>query len=129
MRLARFFCGPVMLLLGINHFVMPHVYETIIPDYIPAPRAMVYISGVAEIVAALMTMHPRTRRPGGYFLIAVLVAIFPANVHMALNPERYPNLPELGLYARLPLQALFIYWAYVVATRSNEAEPTRAAAA
>lgn len=120
--MARFFCGPVMLLLGINHFVMPDVYETIIPDYIPAPREMVYASGVAEVVAALMTMHPRTRRPGGFLLLAVLVAIFPANVHMALHPERYPNLPEIGLYARLPLQALFVYWAYLVATRSPKPE-------
>ena len=123
MRLARFFCGPVMLLLGINHFVMPDAYESIIPDYIPAPREMVYISGVAEIAAALMTMHPRTRRAGGFFLIAVLVAIFPANVHMALNPEDYPNLPAVGLYARLPLQALFLYWAYLVATRRTDPEP------
>ena len=120
MRIARFFSGPVMLLLGINHFVMPHVYEKIIPDYIPAQREVVYISGVAEIVAALMTMYPRTRRAGGWFLIAVLATVFPANVHMALQPERYPSLPEAGLYLRLPLQALFIYWAYLVATRPRE---------
>ena len=117
MRIARLFCGPVMFLLGLNHFINPEFYEKILPDYIPAPREMVYISGVAEIVAALMTMHARTRRPGGYFFIAVLVAIFPANVHMALNPDRYPGLPEAGLWARLPLQALFVYWAYRVATK------------
>ena len=117
-----------MLLLGINHFVMPHVYEKIIPDYVPAQREAVYISGVAEVLAALMTMYPRTRRAGGFFLIAVLVVIFPANVHMALHPERYPNLPEVGLYARLPLQALFIYWAFLVATRPIETEAKEAAA-
>jgi uncharacterized membrane protein len=106
-----------MLLLGINHFVMPDVYVRIIPDFISAKEEAVYISGVAEIIAALMTMFPRTRRTGGFLLIAVLVAVFPANVHMALHPERYPSLPEAGLYARLPLQALFIYWAYLVATK------------
>ena len=106
-----------MLLLGLNHFVMPQTYEAIVPDYISAKTEVVYISGVAEVLAALMTMYPRTRRVGGWFLIAVLVAVFPANVHMALNAEDYPNLPEAGLYARLPLQAVFIYWAYLVATR------------
>ena len=117
MRIARFFCGPLMLLAGLNHFINPHFYEAIMPDYMSAEREVVYVSGVAEMVAALMTMIPRTRRPGGFLLIAVLIAIFPANVHMALNPDRYPKLPVAGLYARLPLQALFVYWAYKVATK------------
>jgi uncharacterized membrane protein len=106
-----------MFLLGLNHFINPEFYEAILPDFISADREVVYVSGVAEMVAALMTLYPRTRKPGGYFLIATLIAIFPANVHMAIHPERFPKLPEAGLWARLPLQALFVYWAYKVATK------------
>ena len=93
------------------------------PDYLPADTHMplVYASGVAELVGALATMHPKTRRAGGIFLIATLVAIFPANVHMAVNPEQYPKVPggEAALYARLPLQVLFIYWVWL-ATLAEE---------
>ena len=104
-----------MALLGINHFVMPRTYAAIMPDYLPAHMPLVYASGVAEIAGALATMHPRTRRPGAWFLIATLVAIFPANVHMAMNADRYPKVPggEATLIARLPLQALFIYWVWL----------------
>ena len=115
--MARFFCGPVVLALGLNHFVMPRTYEAIVPDYIPEKTEVVYLSGVLEVVAALMTMNERTRRVGGWFLIAVLVAIFPANVHMAISADRYPAVPEAVLWTRLPFQALFVYWAYKVATK------------
>jgi uncharacterized membrane protein len=109
-RVARVFAGPVMAAAGINHFVMPRTYEAIMPDYLPAHRELVYASGVAELGSALATMHPRTRRAGGWALIATLVAVFPANLHMALHPERYRNIPEAALWARLPLQLGIIAW-------------------
>jgi uncharacterized membrane protein len=114
MRLARFFSGPLMTLAGINHFVSPRFYLAIMPDYLPAHRELVYASGVAEAAGALGTMHPRTRRPAGWFLIATLIGVFPANVHMAMHPERYEKIPggKPALIARLPLQALFVYWVY-----------------
>ena len=110
-----------MALLGLNHFVVPKAYESIMPDYLPADThlPLVYISGVAEAAAALATMHPKTRKPAGLFLIATLVAIFPANVHMALHPERYPKIPEAALYARLPLQALFVYWVWLATQKDD----------
>ena len=122
---ARFFSGPVMILAGINHFVMPAVYEKIIPPELPAPRALVYVSGVAEILGGLGTMHPRTRRPAGWFLIATLVAVFPGNIYMAAKAEEFPGVPggAATLYARLPLQVLFIYWVYLAALRRPD-EPT-----
>jgi uncharacterized membrane protein len=95
------------------HFVIPRTYESIVPDYLPAARALVYVSGVAEIAGGAGVLHPRTRRLGSWWSIATLIAVFPANVHMALHPERYRMIPggRPALIARLPFQALFIAWA------------------
>jgi uncharacterized membrane protein len=94
------------------HFIIPRTYESIVPDQLPAKRALVYASGVAEIVGGAAVLHSRTRRAGSLFSIATLLAVFPANVHMALHPERYP-VPggRRSLYLRLPVQLLFIAWA------------------
>ena len=126
-RIARIFAGPVMTLAGINHFVMPRAYESIMPDYLPAHRALVYASGVVEIAGALATMHPRTRKAGGWILIVTLVAIFPANVHMALHPDRYPDVPggQIGLLALLPLQILFVYLVWRATLSDEAARPPR----
>lgn len=116
MRLiARIFAGPVMALAGVNHFVMPDLYAGIIPSFLPAPHALVYASGAAELGGALMTLHPSTRRVGGWVLVTTLIAIFPANIFMAMNAEDYPDVPggQVSLLARLPLQILFVYWAWL----------------
>lgn len=115
---ARLF-GPVFIFAGLLHFVIPRTYEAIVPDWLPAHRALVYASGVAEVAAGAATLHPRTRRFGGRLSVATLLAVFPANVHMALHPERYP-VPggRTALYVRLPLQALFIAWARAAARTS-----------
>jgi len=122
-RIAVAFAGPVMTLAGINHFVMPHAYASIVPALLPAPMALVYVSGVAEIVGGLGAMHPRTRRAAGWLLIATLIAVFPGNIYMAQNAEDYPGVPggQLSLIARLPFQALFVYWVWL-ATLSEGSE-------
>lgn len=109
--------GPIFITTGILHFAIPRTYEAIMPDWLPAHRELVYASGVAEIAAGAAIMHPRTRKLGGQLSIATLVAVFPANLHMALNPERYPQVPggRAALLARLPLQALLIAWARAAA--------------
>jgi uncharacterized membrane protein len=108
---ARLF-GPFFVFAGVMHFVIPRTYESIVPDWLPARRAVVYASGVAEIAGGAAILHRRTRRLGSAFSIATLLAVFPANLHMALHPERYP-VPggRRSLYARLPVQLLFIAWA------------------
>jgi uncharacterized membrane protein len=103
-------CGPVFIAAGANHFVNARAYEAIMPDYLPAHKELVAISGVAEIAGGAALMHPRTRRLGGWWLLATLVAIFPANVHMALHPDRYRKIPPAALYARLPFQLVFMAW-------------------
>ena len=106
--------GPVFIVAGLMHFVIPRAYESIVPDYLPAHRALVHASGVAEIASGVAVLHSRTRRMGRWLSIGTLIAVFPANVHMALHPDRYKTIPggRPALIARLPLQALFIAWAH-----------------
>ena len=103
--------GAVFLTSGALHFLRPGVYEQIMPGYMPAHRELVLASGAAEIAGAVAVAFPRTRSGAGLWLAAVLVAVFPANVHMALHPQRYPALPAALLWARLPLQPLLLWWA------------------
>ena len=84
--------GPVFIFAGVMHFLIPRIYESIVPDYLPAHRKLVYASGVAEIAGGVGLLHPRTRRVGSWWSIATLIAVFPANVHMALHPDRYPMI-------------------------------------
>jgi uncharacterized membrane protein len=112
--IARAF-GVVFTFAGVMHFVKTRSYERIMPPYLPAHRELVYASGVAEIAGGLATLHPRTRRVGSAFSILTLLAVYPANIHMALNADQYEKaVPggEAALWARLPFQALFIAWAY-----------------
>jgi uncharacterized membrane protein len=106
--------GPCFVAAGALHFVKPRAYEAIMPDALPAQRALVYASGAAEIAggAGLLAADLRVRRAASWWLVATLTAIFPANVHMALHPERYPRVPggRSTLRARLPLQAALAAW-------------------
>lgn len=100
---------------GIMHFVIPKTYEAIVPDYVPiSPRDAVLYSGIAELAGGIGVIVPQTRRAAGWGLIALLIAVFPANVHMALSPEQIKGLdtrqvPRWALWARLPLQFLMIW--------------------
>jgi uncharacterized membrane protein len=111
-RLSLFY-----LVAGTLHFLRPRTYEAIMPAALPAKRELVYASGVAEIVGGAGVLHPATRRTAGWWLIATLVAIFPANVNMAVNADRFRGIPAALLWLRLPLQALLIAWAWRVAVK------------
>jgi uncharacterized membrane protein len=117
-RLTRA-AGPTFILAGVLHFIIPKTYEAIMPDYLPAHRELVYASGVAEAAGGvgLLASSPTVRRYSAYWLVATLVAVFPANLHMALNPGRYKQIPKPALYGRLPLQLAFIKWVLTAAKR------------
>ena len=105
--------GPAFIFAGAMHFIRPREYRAIMPPYIPAHKEMVAVSGVAEIVGGLAALSPRTHQFARLWLIAVLIAVFPANVHMALHPDQIKGLPAIPrwlLWARLPVQGLFIAW-------------------
>ena len=112
---------------GLLHFLRPRIYEQIVPDYLPAHHEIVLASGAAEIAGAVLVVFPRTRRLGGIWLVATLIAVFPANVNMALHPERYDTLSPALLWARLPLQGLLVWWALRV-TRPPRQDPYTVAA-
>ena len=101
--------GLFFVVAGALHFVIPGAYETTVPRWLPEPRALVLASGVAEIAGGLAVLDRRSARWGGWWLIATLVAVFPANVEMALHAERF-RVPEPLLWARLPLQAALVAW-------------------
>ncbi|RAK70769.1 hypothetical protein DLM85_06030 [Hymenobacter edaphi] len=96
---------------GVLHFLRPQPFVRIVPPQLPAPEALVYLSGAAEIGLALLLLPRRTRRPAAWGLVALLVAVFPANVYMALLPGGGIGAPQWLLWARLPLQGVLIAWA------------------
>jgi uncharacterized membrane protein len=99
---------------GINHFLSAPFYLKMMPPYIPWHPAMVAISGVAEVLLGLLALLPRTRRLAGWGMIALLVAVFPANLYMYQNPRLFPNVQPIVLLIRLPIQGLLIAWAWWV---------------
>jgi uncharacterized membrane protein len=103
---------------GTMHFVIPKAYEATVPDYVPiSPEAAVFHSGRGEIAGGLAVIPPATRKLARWWLIVLLVAVFPANVHMAVSPEQVRGLdldrvPRWALWARLPLQLAAIIWVW-----------------
>jgi uncharacterized membrane protein/DNA-binding MarR family transcriptional regulator len=114
--------GAFFIATGVNHFVMPRAYQQIVPPSIRGSAArVVALSGVAEIAAGAGVLLAPTRRVAGRGLIALLAAVFPANLFMARAPERFPRIPRWALYARLPLQPLMMWWAWT-ATHGRAAD-------
>jgi len=107
---------------GANHFINPPPYLGMMPAELPVSThlALVYISGVFEILGGLGLILPATRRFSAWGLIALYIAIFPANLNMAINhlPLGEDPIPAWALWARLPLQLVVIAWAYRIARRA-----------
>ena len=98
---------------GLLHFRNPRIYERIVPPFFPGHREIVLISGFFEVLGALGILPARTRMAAAWGLIALLVAVFPANIYMAVDAAKFSKFaPAWALYARLPLQFVFIAWIY-----------------
>jgi uncharacterized membrane protein len=120
MKRSRLALAAFWLFAGAMHFIRPREYEAIVPDWVPmSARDAVHWSGVAEIAGGLMVVPSSTRRLGRWWLTGVLIAVYPANIHMALDPDGVldrgapiRDLPRWLLWARLPVQGLFLLWAW-----------------
>jgi len=118
MKLSRGGLAAFFTFTGVMHFLRPRFFEAIVPPAIEARKhEVVAISGAAEIAGAALALHPASRRLGRWWLLALLVAVFPANIHMAVNPDQIRGLdmrkfPGWALWARLPLQPLAMLWVW-----------------
>lgn len=110
--------GVLYAVAGVLHFVVPELYVQIVPPMLPAGLALVYLSGLAEIAVGVGVLLPRTRQYAAWATIALLVAIFPANVYMATAGVAIEGAPGGGdpsalvRWGRLPLQGVLVLWAY-----------------
>jgi uncharacterized membrane protein len=113
---TRWVLAVLMVVVGILHFVNPEPFVMIVPDYLPWPLALVWISGVFEIAGGVGLLIEKTRRAASLGLIALYVAVFPANVWMATEGIQPPGmeLEPFWAWARLPLQAVLIALAWWV---------------
>ena len=109
---VRFLFGAFFIVAGITHFTNEAFFTSIVPPYLPWPVAIVYVSGVAEIVLGALLMVPSRTVLAGWGLIALLIAVFPANLHMAMNPGLYPATSPTALLILLPVQGVLIALAY-----------------
>jgi uncharacterized membrane protein len=111
--------GFFLLFAGIMHFVNPQFFNDIVPPWLPPNESFwTYISGVAEIVIALMLFRSSTRRQGAYLAVALFVAVYPANLYMTWDWRDRAASEQFVSYARLPFQFLFI-WVSVQVARAN----------
>ena len=100
------------LLAGFNHFRNPKMYVKIIPNYLPNPKLLNLLSGAAEVILGILLLFPITKICAAWGIIALLVAVFPANLFMFQNREASFGLAKWILLLRLPLQLILIWWAY-----------------
>ena len=100
------------LVAGTIHFVRPQFYDGIVPPPLDEhARAVTYVSGVAELVGAALALSG-PRRVARWYLLLLLAAVYPANIHMALHPEEFPKIPSAALWARLPLQGVCAWFTW-----------------
>lgn len=120
--------GPMYVVAGVFHFLVPGLYVQVVPPVLPAPLALVYLSGLAEVAVGIGLLFPRTRRHAAWATVALLVAVFPANVYMATSGVVVEGMPGGGdpsalvRWGRLPVQAVLILWAFWY-TRPSDTDP------
>ena len=112
--ISRWLLAAFFIAAGANHFRDPGFYLPAMPSWLPWHRELLDLSGVAEVLGGIGVLVPLTRRAAGWGLIALLIAIFPANVNMALNDVQPSgrHIDRWLLWARLPIQAVLVAWVW-----------------
>ena len=120
--ILRWLAAIFFIVAGTFHFVKPDMYLQIMPPYFPDPQLLVAVSGLAEIAGGCGVLIPPLRRVAGWGLIALLIAVFPANIYMLQNHEQFHIAPWI-LWARLPLQIVMGAWVWYVAIQRPSSKP------
>jgi uncharacterized membrane protein len=120
---ARWLLGLAFVGAGLNHFLHTAFYVGIMPPWLPAHLALVWISGVAEVALGAAVLVHAWSRWAGWGLVALTLAVSPANVHMALHPELFPRFSPVALWLRLPLQLALLAWIFWSACRRPAIRP------
>ena len=118
--ISKYLLALFMVGAGTLHFIRPDFYLNIMPPYLPFHLELVYLSGFIELVLGLLLLVPRCSRFAAWGIIALLIAVFPANIYLYQNQDVLPAPPIIH-FLRLPLQGVFILWAYWH-TRRGEVE-------
>jgi len=108
--ISRYLLAAFFVAAGANHFLNPELYLSMMPPWLPAPEALNLISGAAEIAGGIGMLIPRLRRASAIGLILLLLAVFPANLHLAIHGWPGMDIPGWALWLRLPFQLVFIAW-------------------
>ena len=108
----KYLLGVFFVGAGVMHFVNPGFYLKLMPPYLPWHLGLVYLSGIFEIVLGILVVIPKYTRLAAWGLIALLIAVFPANIYLAMNPHLMPNASPTTHLMRLPFQLVFIAWAW-----------------
>ena len=107
----KYLLAILMVVAGTLHFLNPQFYMTIMPPYVPFHLELVYLSGFIEIALGILLLVPRFSRLAAWGIVALLIAVFPANIYLYQHQELHPAPPMLH-FLRLPLQVVFLVWAY-----------------
>jgi uncharacterized membrane protein len=110
--ILKFLLAIFFVLAGFNHFFNTAFYLRIMPTYLPWHLPLVYLSGLVEIILGILLLIPKFTQLAACGLIALLVAVFPANIHMVVNHDLFPEYSIAALWVRLPLQVVLIGWVY-----------------
>ena len=111
-EILKWVYGVLFALAGVNHFMHTDFYLSIMPPYLPWHLTLVYASGISEIALGVGLLFRSTQRIAAWGMIALIVAVTPANLHMAVHAELYPRFSPAALWIRLLLQVVLIAWAY-----------------
>lgn len=127
--ILKYTLGLSFVAAGLNHFIHTDFYLRMMPPYLPWHLFLVYVSGFFEATLGVALLIKRSTRAAAWGLLALLVAVYPANIHMALNPHLYPEYNQALLWVRLPIQVVLMAWVYSYTRRDRREVKWRPTAA
>lgn len=122
-NILRWIMGIGLVFAGINHFIDPNFYMKIMPPYLPWHLFLIYLSGIIEVGLGILLLIPKFQNLAAWGIIALFIAVFPANIYMAMNTENFFDINPLLIYLRLPIQFILIAWAFWFTRKAKEPLP------